>query len=414
RLASIGVNDPLVLEGGRPRQREAFSITNNNLAPRLSLSWDPRSDGKAKAFASWGRFYGNLFLQAVVGEQGPDLLSPYYEFDEDGVNAVGLPDHQVGNFISSSPPSATQVDRGLKTPFTDELTIGWEQEIAPELSLSLTHVRRAYRMQLQDIDVNHTVRRPPRCERTGTASRGFCDDFGVTLVPIDPSVQYQRNPDGYPDLYIENLDFNQVFRVGNYNYQEYASYELHLVRRLRRKWQLDASYVYSKATGQAESFLSESGNDPALTELKTGYLSYDQRHVAKFHAVAYLPGDWQLGGSVNWSSGLPFSFVNRVQTHDNVEFIQTRRLFGSRDPYGNFLAENRNDHRNHPAYELSVRARKSFVLGRAAAGAFFEVYNLLNTDDLRLIEIDNHAEDLESDEIRQFGRRFQMGLQIQF
>jgi len=414
RLTQFGIDDPLQLSSGTPRQRQDFSITNNNLAPRLSVSWDPRSNGKSKVFASWGRFYGNLFLQTVVGEQGPDLLSPYYVFDPDGVSPSGQPDHKVGSTISYSPPSATQVDRNLKTPFSDELTLGWEQEIAPEVSVSLTYVRRSYREQLQDIDVNHTVRRAPFCMR-GTTPDGLCDDYGLTLVPRSPNLPSVRLPDGYPDLHIENLEFNQVFRVGNYNHQAYDSYELHFVRRLRRKWQLDASYVYSKATGQAESFLSESGDDPALTELKSGYLSYDQRHVAKLHAIAYLPADWQLGGAVNWTSGLPYSFVNRFQSNDNAEFIQTRRLFGQRDiNSGFFYAEHRNTHRNHSAYDLSARLRKNFVMGHSAAGAFFEIYNLLNTDDLRVNEIDNRNATLQADEIREFGRRFQIGLQIQF
>src|SRR5439155_10278423 len=181
-LQTLGVQDPLVLQGGRPRQRQDFSITNNNLAPRLSVTWDPLSKGKSKGFASWGRFYGNLFLQTVVGEQGPDLRGVYYVYDPGGVTDQGLPDHQLGDLISGSPPSATQVDRNLKTPFTDEMMLGWEQEIAPEVSLSLTYVRRRYREQLQDIDINHTIRRPPFCKQTVTPA-GDCDDFGITLPP---------------------------------------------------------------------------------------------------------------------------------------------------------------------------------------------------------------------------------------
>jgi hypothetical protein len=221
--------------------------------------------------------------------------------------------------------------------------------------------------------------------------------------------------DSYPDLYINNFDFNQILRLGNYNTQAYQSYELQVSRRLRRRWLMDASYVFSKATGQAESFLSESGDDPALTELKSGYLSYDQRHVAKFHAVAFLPGDWQIGGGITWSSGLPFSFINRFQSSDDVNFTQTRRLFGHRDPStGKFIPEQRNTHRNHSTYDLDVRAQKNLVLGKASAGAFFEVYNLLNSDALRVFEIDNRFRTLQSDETRRFGRRFQVGIQLDF
>jgi len=415
-LAQFGINDPLRLRNGRPRQPEEILITNNNLAPRLSLSWDPRADGKSKLFASWGRFYGNLFLETVVGEQGPDTVSPYYAYDSDGVDTFGVPNNRIGRRISYSPPSAFQVDRALRTPFTDELTAGFLREIAPEVSISLTYVRRDYRDQLQDVDVNHSTRRPPFC-KGAPATTGHCDDFGITLVPMRglTNVRFDRVPDRYPDLYINNFNFNQIFRVGNYNFQAYRSYEFQITRRLQRKWQMDASYVFSKATGQAESFLSESGDDPALTELKSGYLDYDQRHVAKIHLVSYLPADWRLGGSITWSSGLPFSFTNRFQSADNVDFTQTRRLFGRRDPNtGYFLEELRNSHRNHSAYDINVRTQKNFVIGNAAAGAFFEIYNLLNADTLRIAEIDNREDTLQAEETRRFGRRFQFGIQLDF
>ncbi len=418
KLAQFGASATL-LRNGLPRQPEDFTISNNNLAPRLNASWDPWADGKSKVFASWSRLYGNLFLETVIGEEGPDTISPYYGYDVDGVDFQGIPNNKVGELISNAPPSAFQVDRTMRTPFTDEVTFGFEREIAPEVSISFTYVRRSYRDQLQDVDVNHSTRKPPLgCFKENVPPSGFCDSFGITVVPPsgdDRPPADERIPDSFPDLYINNFNFNQVFRVGNYNVQNYSSYELQFTRRLSRKWQMDASYVFSRSTGQAESYLSESGDDPALTELKGGFLSYDQRHVAKFHAIAYLPGDWLVGGGVTWSSGLPFTFVNRFQSQDNVDYTQTRRLFGRRDPNtGHFLAESRNAHRNHAVYGLNARAQKNFVIGKAAAGAFFEVYNLLNADHLRISEIDNSFRTLQAVETRDFGRRFQAGVQLDF
>jgi hypothetical protein len=224
-----------------------------------------------------------------------------------------------------------------------------------------------------------------------------------------------RRSDQYPDLYINNLNFNQVLRVGNYNVQDYVGYELQFVRRLSRKWQMDASYVFSKARGQAEAFADEAGNDPALTELRNGYLAFDQRHVAKFHAISFLPGDWQLGGGVTWSSGLPYSNINRVRSADNVDFPQTRRVFGAHDVNsGFFYPEQRNSHRNHAVYNIDIRTEKKFVIGQVTAGAFFEIFNLLNQDNLRVFTIDDRFYTLESNQIRDFGRRFQLGIKMDF
>ena len=178
---------------------------------------------------------------------------------------------------------------------------------------------------------------------------------------------------------------------------------------------MNASYVFSKTTGQADAFNTESGDDPALTELRNGYLDYDQRHVAKFYATAFLPGDWTFGGGLNWASGLPYSFVNRVTVADNVDFPQDRRIYGYHDPNtGYFHDENRNIHRNHAAYSIDVRTEKQFVIGKISSGAFFEIFNLLNTDDLRVFEIDDRSKSLQADEVRDFGRRFKLGIKMNF
>ncbi len=413
------LDDPLMIENGRPRQPQDFTITNNNLAPRLSMSWDPWADGKSKVTAGWGRFYDKLFLQTVIWEEGPDLLSPYYAYDTDGVDSFGLPNNKVGRVLSKSPPSAYQIDRSMRTPFTDEFTVGFQREIAPEVSVSVNYIHRKFRDQLQDVDVNHSVREPSEFVSCNTTDSGFCDDFGITVVP--PPQQSgtpppdQRIPDSYPDLYIANYNFNQVLRIGNYNYQEYKGFELALTRRLSRKWQMGANYTFSKATGQAEAYTSESGDDPALTELKRGYLNYDQRHVAKFHAVAFLPRDWQFGGGITWSSGLPFSMINRFRSSDNNGFPQIRRLYGYVEPNtGIFLDENRNIHRNKAVYEVNVRTEKRFVIGQVTASAFFEIFNLLNDDNLRIFEIDNSFDTLQATEQRDFGRRFQFGITMNF
>jgi len=238
-----------------------------------------------------------------------------------------------------------------------------------------------------------------------------------------------RASDGKPDLYIQNFFFNRVYRLGNFNTQSYRGLEFELVRRLSRKWQMNGSYTYSKSEGQAESFLSDNGDDPTLTEFESGYLNYDQRHVVKFNATTFIPRDWRIGGTAQWASGLPYSVVQQFDAEDNVGYVQSRKRFGYTNDRGVFISENRNSHRNHAAYMFNAQAKKSFVIGKASAAAFIEVFNILNTDDLRIYtinpdmgiheadktgQINTGSRALQTDEIRQFGRRWQIGFQIDF
>jgi hypothetical protein len=411
RLQSLGIV---------PQHEEAFRLTNNNLSPRLSVSWDPLADGRTKVFATWGRYYDKLFLSTVVAEEGPDTINRYYLFDPTGVDGQGVPNRRIGPSISKAPPSTTQIDRGLQTPFSDEFTFGFERELAPELALSLTFVQREYRQQLQDIDVNHTL----RYDLDGSP----LDRIGQLPGAPQPGGAPGREPDGRPDLYIHNFFFNQVLRIGNFNRASYKGLSLELVKRLSRRWELQGSYTYSRALGQAEDFQSRLGNDPSTVESEYGYLAYDERHVVKLNASTYLPRDWQVGVSASWGSGLPYSIVSRFFALDNVDYQQFRTRYGYTGVVDNlpvFVPVSRNSLRNDPTLTVGARARKNLVLGRTTAGLFLEVFDLLNTDDLRLESyepvppnlVDPSSEQsgpLQLDGVRQFGRRFQVGFQISF
>jgi hypothetical protein len=408
--------------GARVRKPEDFRISNNNLAPRLSLSWDPWGDGKTKGFASWGRYYGKLFLNSVVLEQGPDTSYRSYSFDADGVDFDGLPNNRLGTQLSQSPLSATQVDRSLSTPYTDELTLGIQRELAPELALGIRYIDRDFQDQLQDIDANHVVRVDP-------ATGNLLDLIGDDSCGIRGCANVA---DDLPDLHIQNPFFNRIYHLGNYNRQSYKAVELELVRRLHRKWQMEASYTYSVARGDAESYLSSLGDDATLREFEPGYLDYDQRHVIKLNGMAYLPGNWRLGGTATWGSGLPYSAVAAGVSADDVGYHQLRLSYLSVSPQGyGFRQEYRNSHRNPAAYLFNTRVQKDFVVGKSSASAFLEIYNLLNSDNLRVSELQllrghfsqalgpgeadyqaPHKELLIGE--RDFGRRFQFGFQLKF
>jgi hypothetical protein len=136
--------------------------------------------------------------------------------------------------------------------------------------------------------------------------------------------------------------------------------------------------------------------------------------VVKVNATAFLPGDWHVGGTAQWASGLPYSFVDEFVALDNVGYAQSRKRFGYVEPYQGFITEHRNSHRNHGVYNFNARAEKSFVIGKTSASAFFEVFNLLNSDDLRVYTINPNRRTLQADEERRFGRRFQIGVRLDF
>jgi len=391
-----GVNSLGYLREGRDLVPEPISIGNTNVAPRLSVSWDPFADGRTKLYATWGRFYGSLFLDTMVREKRADFQS--FTFQKPATQLLlGTPND--GAF------SIYQISRDLRTPHTEELTLGLERELAPELAVKVVYTDRQGSQQLQDMDVNHVT-----VDRLGgpmNTPDGEFDDCVSGILGPSPACR----PDGSPDIDPLNPNFNQIFLLGNFNFSSYRSLELVLTRRLRRNWQFEASYTWSEAIGNAEEFNSALGDDPSQVALEEGFLEFDQRHVAKFNAVANLPKEFSLGGSVQYESGLPFSVVRRELVSDRLGNDTFRTIF----PTGS-----RNDQRNAGYWTFNVNLKKGLTIGRVKTVASFDIFDLLNSDNLRIYNLNlaNQVGLQISDPVdpatRRFGRRFQIGIEMHF
>ncbi|MFB3134042.1 MAG: TonB-dependent receptor domain-containing protein, partial [Rhodothermales bacterium] len=381
---------------------EDISIGNTNVAPRFSISYDPFADGKTKLYGTWGRVYGELFLNTVVREQRADTQS-YTSLQRDETVQI-LRDVTEGAF------TMYQVDRDLRTPYTDEWTIGFERELAPELAVKVVYTQRKGKQQLQDIDVNHT----PVDRRGGDGTSDVFSGDGIFDDCVDGfnAITITCTPDGQPDLEVINPNFNQIFYLSNFNESEYRGLEIVLSKRLHRNWLFEASYTWSEAEGNAEAFLSLLGDDPSQVDLEDGFLNYDQRHIFKFFAVAHLPKEFSVGGAITYASGLPFSVINRDFVVDDLGNATFRTVFPTAQ---------RNDQRNRDYWTFDFNLKKSFTIGgRVRATASFDVFDLLNTDDLRIFSVNRAAPngleifDPGQPATREFGRRFQFGLEFYF
>jgi hypothetical protein len=168
---------------------------------------------------------------------------------------------------------------------------------------------------------------------------------------------------------------------------------------------MNASYVWSEAVGDAESFDSILGDDVGTVDDEFGPLAYDQTHVVKFSAVTFLPRDQMLGGIIQWSSGLPYSIIRQTTSFDS---------FGSSFLRTSYPSRQRNDQRNEGVWQVDVNYQKSFTFGPVAASFGVEVQNLTNSDDLRINSFNLDATLFSLDETRRFGRRWQLSLAMNF
>ncbi|HKY31117.1 MAG TPA: TonB-dependent receptor [Candidatus Polarisedimenticolia bacterium] len=381
------------------RLSEAYGIENVNLSPRFGLSWDPWADGRTKLFSTWGRYHDRLFLGAVVTDQKPTsyLATWSLETTPEGQVQLGEPSMPVHSAFT-----VLQTDRDLSTPYTDEWTIGFERELAPEWTLGMSYIHRRGNDLLQDQDINHIT-----CEgfgeTLGVDPQLVCGDAGS--LELDRFGTLNRRPNGAPDLYHLNPFFNQILRIGNYNSSRYRAWEMIVRKRLHNNWQMQIGYTWSKAEGDAESFTSVQGNDPAVSDKVSGFLDYDQRHVFKLQTVTHLRGDILLGAAVQWGSGLPYTFVSNVQDYDDQGLLTPQRIFS--------VTGKKNDQRNESQLTVDGRVEKRLNLKGAQVSAFLAGENLLDRDELTLRQVDRDRRGIVEGQ-RRPGRRFEIGASILF
>jgi hypothetical protein len=427
------------------RRKDSIYIRHTHLSPRLTLAWDPTGDGKTKLALSAGRYYDKLPLSVPLVELEPPIASASFT-----AFPLGRFPRQLTapwkEFTFSALVNPTRlvrvVDRDLKTPYQDELALSFERELWAESQIKLSYIKREFRDQLQDIDINHVPGDYGQCrlqlftsEPSVVASPGsgqtLVNPFnGKRYVDTDPGDGDGRvddclggftqlpqtgrtfnGPDGIVDLYVQNPAWGDVLKLGNFNETDYEAVVLELVRRWYRGWEINGSYTWSTAEGDGESFIQDIGNDRALLRDTSGYLAYDQRHVVKINAAALTPWGIRVGGTVRWESGLPYSSVNT----ENNPIVAPPQFEGIGGGFNEqrlvFPSGQRNDLRNPSYWTFDVRVAREFEIGADAMfSVTLEVFNLLNDDTLRVTQRRNGF----NEGFRRFGRQFQVGMRARF
>jgi hypothetical protein len=423
----------------RYRQPADINIHNTNLSPRLSIGWDPWNDGKTKFSVSAGRFYDKVFLGVLTTEMEPVLAT--FEVRSDVPVVTFEPSYTY-----------TAVDRDLQTPHMDEYSFAVERTFLQENSISLTYIHRNFKNQLQDVNINQVPGDYGKCRKPQSADEDALegsDGLGVVtdpytgasyldtnegpgdgrlddctgeqiLVPGGPfGTQNVDRPDGIADFYVLNPAWGNIFLIGNSNASKYDGVTLEFVRRQYKNWQMEASYTWSEATGDAEDFNLALGNDRSTLDDEKGYLSYDRRHSFKVNATCITPWGFRIGGTALWESGLPYSLLFRDTSASNALPLYgdgtTQEFLSVRTRY---ITGQRNDQRNPSAWNFNAKFVKEINLPKGMNLRLdADIFNLLNEDTysvynpfLKLGQQINGT----NQATRRFGRQYQIGMRLAF
>ena len=350
----------------------------NEVAPRLSVTYDLKGDGKQRLSAYYGRYYDPIrnnmtnFAGSVTGRERREQVfittDPATGAGEWTTYRIrGGPTQPDANFAPTT-----------QTPYTDEWQIGYKRDLGRNQSIEANLIKRETRDILEDYD-----------------------------LPLYGDAAAYGLPTSDPNSLFLGLDYFGFSTFPNANFfiatlargiRDWEGLELIYRKRMSNNWQMLASYNYADGTGNTNSdsnadfqgdvlwldpgAANQQGTQPGLVE-----------HLFKVASTYQWDNGVSVGGTYRWNSGaivsrtfsasrrnLPLLDINDPDyTGGPITFAGGSGL-GEAGGSGFWLSPNAVGKFENPEYG-TFDARVSYLWnlsGRFEADLFLDVFNVLD------------------------------------
>lgn len=349
---------------------EVRDITNfGNFSPRIGLVYDVLGDGKTAFKASFSRYYWQV-SNSIANFANPNGRAySYWRWDDDNGDGWWQEGEERSAPYSWNVYAATEINPDLKNTYTDEITIGFEHEVLKNFSIGITGIFRWDGNIIDDIDKSHNYNDWYKREFVDAGMdniEGTADDGTFIGWDVDPSKRprsmwYVTNPE---------LDALYLWEVKNNNYRGLV---IRAHKRFSDKWQLLASFTWSRHRGMLSSLEYASGifDTPNADYLAYGVTYWDRPIILKISGSYQLPLGINMGGSLRYNSGSPWARDAEAKLN----------YTGS---WHDIQVEPRGSQRYDSVLLVDFRAEKFFRIPGSGffpggrVGFVFDVFNLFN------------------------------------
>lgn len=324
----------------------------NTLYPRIGFTFDLFNDGNNIFKANFARYSYQVNYDPAYRIIETGYWEVDYSWYDDNGDSLAQTD-EFGSIKYIDIAEKYEIDPNLKSPYIDEITVGFEKRLTHNLGVSL----------------NFMYRENKRFFWTDNLALDPQDDFTpVTVQDPGPDGDLGTADDG-GNITVYNMADEKVGVIDYYITQRpgyktsYRGVEFVLTKRYEDKWQLMASVTYGKTN---EKLPIEAVDDPNDREFNDGVPGWnDAPLIIKIAGSWELPYGFTFGGFFNYRSGLPtqryFSYTGLNQGRINVD---TQKYGSERFP--NLLI-------------VDLRLSKIFKLGKYGFLEFMaDVFNTFN------------------------------------
>ncbi len=371
------VNDDLTLDLGLRYDRQTFSDSTKDFAPRIGFGWHPRGDTKTAVRGGYGIYYtelranndasfalggptGIFTYAAAPGQTGfPTCLTCTPVVYDANAAASTLPARNItirpgmasyyAQFfdVSMLPGYASAT---FDNPMSQVASVGVERRLGSRAFLSIDYVKQHWTGLDRTVDLNA----PSLFVRTAAGQVRTVAAADATR-PITPV----------------NGGYRQINVIENLGVADYDGLQTTL------RWQgarafVSASYTLSKATNTTEPDGNAAGpNDyNQLGEQERGPSILDQRHRAVITATYRFPHDITAGLVSQLASARPFNALTGVD--NNGDGVNNDRPVIDGQVVGRYTF------RGTAIYDTAVFAEGRVPVSRGALTLRLECFNLFN------------------------------------
>jgi outer membrane receptor protein involved in Fe transport len=350
---------------GKVKELSGAQYKSFRLAPRVGFTFDLLGDKTTILKGHYGEFTDGMYTSIL------DRLSPTFSdwtlLYWDPVGENWYPSYSIvhGNWV---------IDPGIKHPYMRQFTVGVERELFKDTSFSVTYINRSF----------HNFIGPYNALATYEAVPYSADVYDVAndeLVTRDFTL-YNLTSGDEAEWHITNLEkikdlYADVTGESTNPYRKYWGLEFLFNKRFSNRWQMLASYVYSKTRGTITNSTYEdigwgrATTDPNFWVNAEGYSGSDPRHMIKVQGTYILPLDISFNVYFRGITGGAYTQRFRSGSRD---FDQGRLTFNV-EPSGTY---------HYPiAKSLDIRLEKVFTLAsKYKLGLMVDVFNVFNDDSI--------------------------------
>jgi hypothetical protein len=316
-----------------------FAYTTSPVAPRIGMVYDIKGNQSTVIKAHYGKYYEGAITFYIDGiDDFGDYTTQYF----DGSDWV------VTDFTPGT--SAYVIDPNLKQPYTNQFTIGVDQQFKSGWNLSAHYIYRSDHDLIED---------------TNSTGEFAPFDFINPLTGEHMTLFNQTNPDVPRSLFVTNQD--RLFR-------NYHGVEIYGGKRFSNKFSMTGSLVLSRARSNLGNTDSESNgfstvfDDPNLFINFEGKPTHDPTVEIKMTGIYELP--WHILSSFYYRhfSGDTWAATYRLP---RSLIDQSYRVTIFLEPRGNQRLPARN--------VVDFRIEKGFPIAEGQLKFTLDVFNLFNT-----------------------------------